>query len=404
MIDAKLLIRAERALADAPSASEVQIILCRFARRLTGADGATFVVRDGDLCRYLAEDAIEPLWAGQSFPMAHCISGWSMLRRSPAFIADVFADPRVPQEAYRPTFVKSLAMVPIRQTNPIGAMGTYWAPGNAAGPDSLEPLQALADLASVALARLDSGIPPAAEPSDVSDEDRCRNLYEFVRLRLGGEVSDREIARRWGMNWRSFLNLKEGSRRVPRLEELEDLGRLLDVDAALVVLVARGEPAEVVNRWLLKGEEAVRRGLLTRLAVTPGGLAGALPTSIERIPCGMLTMDLRGCMRDQNSRLRVLMKGGRRLKVGDHVINRIAAASVPTFLKLQTQALEQGEAGPELVRLESEEPIDMSMVRIDDVDGRAIGLQCVLQPLSPRILALLAQAESATDSSAEERH
>ena len=32
------------------------------ARTLTGADGATFVLRDSDQCYYAEEDAIEPLW------------------------------------------------------------------------------------------------------------------------------------------------------------------------------------------------------------------------------------------------------------------------------------------------------------------------------------------------------
>ena len=45
------------------------------ARRLTGADGATFVLRDGDRCYYADEDAIAPLWKGLRFPMEACISG-----------------------------------------------------------------------------------------------------------------------------------------------------------------------------------------------------------------------------------------------------------------------------------------------------------------------------------------
>ncbi len=40
------------------------------ARELTGADGATFVLRDADKCFYADEDAIAPLWKGQRFPMS----------------------------------------------------------------------------------------------------------------------------------------------------------------------------------------------------------------------------------------------------------------------------------------------------------------------------------------------
>jgi GAF domain-containing protein len=97
------------------------------ARRLTGADGATFVLRDGDQCHYAEEDAIAPLWKGRRFPMSACISGWVMLNREPAVIPDIYADARIPVAAYRPTFVKSLVMVPIRTIEPIGAIANYWA-------------------------------------------------------------------------------------------------------------------------------------------------------------------------------------------------------------------------------------------------------------------------------------
>ena len=40
----------------------------------------------------------------------------------------------------------------------------------------------------------------------------CVNVYEFIRLRLGKEVSDREIARRWEMDWKSFTALKHDRR------------------------------------------------------------------------------------------------------------------------------------------------------------------------------------------------
>ena len=43
--------------------------------KLVGADGATFVLRDGDCCYYVDEDAISPLWKGQRFPLEACISG-----------------------------------------------------------------------------------------------------------------------------------------------------------------------------------------------------------------------------------------------------------------------------------------------------------------------------------------
>ncbi|MFC3909048.1 GAF domain-containing protein [Legionella dresdenensis] len=102
-------------------------IVRKAARRLTNADGATFVLRDKENCYYADEDAIGPLWKGKRFPMAMCISGWVMLHGESVVIEDIYSDSRVPADAYRPTFVKSLAMVPIRKNSPIGAIGTYWA-------------------------------------------------------------------------------------------------------------------------------------------------------------------------------------------------------------------------------------------------------------------------------------
>jgi diguanylate cyclase (GGDEF)-like protein len=121
------------------------------ARDLTGADGAAFVLRDGDNCFYAEENAISPLWKGRRFPMTSCISGWCMMNREPAVIRNIYEDPRVPVDAYRPTFVHSLAMVPIRTIDPIGAIGTYWAEVYRPSREQVAVLQALADVTAVAM-------------------------------------------------------------------------------------------------------------------------------------------------------------------------------------------------------------------------------------------------------------
>ncbi|HEY9651448.1 MAG TPA: GAF domain-containing protein [Coleofasciculaceae cyanobacterium] len=121
------------------------------ARQLIGADGATFVLRDGDKCYYADEDAITPLWKGGRFPMSACISGWVMLNQQSVVIEDIYADSRIPADAYRPTFVKSLAMVPIRTRDPVGAIGNYWATHHTPTSEEMNLLQTLADAAAVAL-------------------------------------------------------------------------------------------------------------------------------------------------------------------------------------------------------------------------------------------------------------
>ncbi|KQM13390.1 hybrid sensor histidine kinase/response regulator [Novosphingobium sp. Leaf2] len=145
------LVGAVQDLSAARDLAGVAAVIRDAARSLTGADGATFVLRDGDECYYVEEDAIEPLWKGRRFPMHACVSGWAMLNARSVVIPDIYADPRVPVEAYRPTFVKSLAMMPIRRAAPIGAIGNYWSEHHVPSPQELSILQALADTTSVAL-------------------------------------------------------------------------------------------------------------------------------------------------------------------------------------------------------------------------------------------------------------
>lgn len=146
-----LLLNAVQELSHVQSLNDVTAIVRTAARKLTGCDGSTFVLRDNGKCYYADEDAIEPLWRGNRFPMEICISGWVMLNKTSTVIEDIYKDPRIPHEAYRPTFVKSLAMVPIRSREPIGAIGNYWADNHVATKDEIDILQALADATSLAL-------------------------------------------------------------------------------------------------------------------------------------------------------------------------------------------------------------------------------------------------------------
>lgn len=142
---------AIEALAGTRSLDAVTNVLRAFARRAVGADGIAVVLRDGDQCHYIAEDAMEPLWAGQRFPMEDCVSGWAMANRRTAVIADVFDDERVPIDAYRATFVRSMLMVPIGGADPIAAVGAYWSEFGQATDNEIALLEALARAASMAL-------------------------------------------------------------------------------------------------------------------------------------------------------------------------------------------------------------------------------------------------------------
>jgi signal transduction histidine kinase len=147
----QILVETIQQLSRARDLDSITRVVRSAARRLTGADGATFVLKDNDLCFYADEDAIAPLWKGQRFPMSACISGWSMINKECAVIEDIYADSRIPVEAYSPTFVKSLVMVPIRKTDPIGAIGNYWAARHQPGAEEIYLLQSLADITSVSI-------------------------------------------------------------------------------------------------------------------------------------------------------------------------------------------------------------------------------------------------------------
>lgn len=150
------LLHVVQSLSAAHDIETVMNIVRRAVRTLTHSDGATFVLRDNDFCFYAEEDAISPLWKGKRFPMDICISGWVMLHREPAIIEDIYEDSRIPIDAYRETFVKSLVTVPIKSCAPIGAIGCYWKDKHLASRKEVRILQVLADTAAIAMENISS--------------------------------------------------------------------------------------------------------------------------------------------------------------------------------------------------------------------------------------------------------
>jgi response regulator RpfG family c-di-GMP phosphodiesterase len=224
------LIESIQQLSLARSVAQIQAIVRHTARRLTGADGATFVLRDGDLCHYADEDAIAPLWKGQRFPMTACISGWVMLNRQAAMLPNVDADDRIPADAYRPTFVKSLLMVPIRKLDPIGAIGNYWATHHQPTDRETMLLQALADSTAMAMenVRLIAELEAARRESlvrlAVAAEYRDDGSHEHPQ-RVGRTAM--ELARVLGMD-DSQASL------IGQAAELHDVGKLAIPDSILL--------------------------------------------------------------------------------------------------------------------------------------------------------------------------
>ncbi|KAB1070819.1 GAF domain-containing protein [Methylobacterium planeticum] len=135
------------------SIDAVVSVLRETAREIAGSDGISVVLRDGAFCHYVAEDAIRPLWRGQRFRLEDCISGWVMLHGRPAVVPDIECDSRLPVAAYRACAMCSLVMVPIGSPVPVAALGAYWSAWVDPDADTVRRLQALADMATVALTR-----------------------------------------------------------------------------------------------------------------------------------------------------------------------------------------------------------------------------------------------------------
>jgi signal transduction histidine kinase/CheY-like chemotaxis protein len=145
------LIEASEQLAAARSMDEVVDVLRRTARTVVGAEGIAVVIRDEGRCFYVAEDAVGPLWSGSRFDENSCISGWAMQRLETVCIADVRHDDRVPQEAYAPTFVRSLLMAPIGRPRAVAALGAYWSDVRTHDTATIRRLESLARLAAIAI-------------------------------------------------------------------------------------------------------------------------------------------------------------------------------------------------------------------------------------------------------------
>src|SRR5688572_21436410 len=145
------LVETIEALSSVRTVEAVAAVVRSAARRITGADGIAFVLRDADQCWYLDEDAVGPLWKGLRFPLTACISGWAMLNKQTVVVPDIYKDDRIPHDAYRPTFVKSLVMTPVRPHDPLAAIGAYWARERTPTEDEVVKLQIMARATATAL-------------------------------------------------------------------------------------------------------------------------------------------------------------------------------------------------------------------------------------------------------------
>jgi diguanylate cyclase (GGDEF)-like protein len=283
------LLLAVQELSLARSLPEIQRIVRVAARELTGCDGATFVLRENGMCYYADEDAIAPLWKGSRFPMEICISGWSMLNGEAAVIPDIYVDDRVPHEAYEPTFVKSLVMVPIRKLDPVGAIGAYWAHARQPSEQEVHLLQALADSASIAMehAQVYSGLEQRVRDRTAALE---KANEEIRQLSITDDLTGLN-------NRRGFYHLAEPALAAARRDGRSCLLAFIDVDGLKGVNDEQGhsagdcliaDVAQVLRATLLQSDILARLGgdefcvLITQHKADPARLRERLVKGFDR--------------------------------------------------------------------------------------------------------------------------
>ncbi|RYF94088.1 MAG: GAF domain-containing protein [Caulobacteraceae bacterium] len=182
-----VLVEAIEQLSGARTIETVAEVVRTSARRMSGAHGVTFVLRDGEFCHYLDEDAIGPLWKGRRFPLEACVSGWAMMNRETVVISEIRDDPRIPQDAYRPTFVRSLVITPVRPADPLAAIGAYWDHPRRPTDEEVESLAMMARATATALENV--ALLSTLEQSLARSEALIRELDHRVKNTLAATLS-----------------------------------------------------------------------------------------------------------------------------------------------------------------------------------------------------------------------
>jgi GAF domain-containing protein len=229
-------------LASTRTMDDVSRVVAAEARRLVGADGITFVLREGEQCHYVEENAVGPLWRGLRFPMSACISGWCMMNGKTAEVPDILLDPRIPQDAYQPTFVKSLMMVPVGTPTAVAAIGAYWAERRNQAPSTRRVMETLARCAGTAITSI--------QLRQRVEQSRERMMVALEQANLGTWILDTDnLALTTSFVFKAHFGkrLGEGFTYADLMGSLHADGRE-DLKAAISRLASRGGQFEVIAR------------------------------------------------------------------------------------------------------------------------------------------------------------
>lgn len=220
------------------------------------------------------------------------------------------------------------------------------------------------------------------------------NLYAFIRLVVGDRVSDREISRRAGLSWRSFLALKQGKRVSARVSELQGMAEALGVDPALLFEAARGTPAGRLHDCLCGRDDlpalVLPRAIDAARELTapegPGERAtpnGVLRLSVDNVCHGVFGLDLEG--RIVAATRAVLELTGfsltqlRKLSLWDVVVTSHRSRLAQQLAETYTSGVLR-DFGVSLMRRDGTRmPTIMDGMRVDGAGGAPLGLQLLVR-------------------------
>ncbi|HMG55271.1 MAG TPA: ATP-binding protein [Kofleriaceae bacterium] len=147
------LVRVVQQLALVRDVAAILAIVRRAARELTGADGASVVLRDADHGYRADEDAIAPGDA-EPPPPAGRIGSWALRQRETVALDDAAGDDHVPAEL-RASALRSLVTVPLQRLGRSGAITAFWTTRHRASDSALRLLDALGDATAVAMSNVE---------------------------------------------------------------------------------------------------------------------------------------------------------------------------------------------------------------------------------------------------------
>jgi diguanylate cyclase (GGDEF)-like protein len=180
------LITVTQELSCVRSLESMMTIVRTVACDLIGADGATLVLRNQDLYFPQAKRELASVGNDGDFPIKP-LSSWVMLHQQPAIMTPINTL-KFACATLRSVSVKSVAMVPVKPTHPIGALGVYWVTSHHPEPEEIKILEAMAKVTATALETIQKNT-----ALEQCIRDRTKEL-EQMNQRLLKEIQERQEA------------------------------------------------------------------------------------------------------------------------------------------------------------------------------------------------------------------